>query len=141
MNRIGFINELCSAFDLTADNIFALGQKHGWLEYEDELFGNDEITRKHMARILHMFLLKEMGICDIPDIRKAECLRDLYDCRVCSGHVAQVYLRGIMDAKSLGADPGFLWFDLEGTCESSVIRETIRHTVETVRKYKTQRAV
>ncbi len=138
MNRIGFINELCSAFDLTAENIFALGQEHGWLEYEDELFGNEQITRKHMARILHMFLLKEMRICDIPDIRKAECLRDLYDCRVCAGHVAQVYLRGIMDAKTLGTDNDFLWFDLEAADESSVIRESIRRTVELVSNEKTQ---
>ncbi len=138
MNRIDFINELRSAFDLTAENIFALGQEHGWLEYEDELFGNEQITRKHMARILHMFLLKEMGICDISDIRKAECLRDLYDCRVCACHVAQVYLRGIMDAKTLGADNDFLWFDLETADESSVIRESIIRTVELVSNKKTQ---
>lgn len=140
MNRIDFISELCSAFDLAADNIFAQGQEKGWLEYEDELFSGEQIIRKQMARILHMFLLKAMGISDIPDIRNAEVLCDLYDCRVCAGHVAQVYLRGIMDAKTLGGNDGFLWFDLDGTCEPAEISESIRRTLELVNKDNTMNA-
>lgn len=136
MKRILFITELCSAFDLRPDNVFGLGQERGWLEYEDELFCNDQITRKQMARIIHMFLLKEKGISDIPDISRAEVLRDLYDCRVCAGHVAQVYLRGIMDAVKLDKEGKVLFFDLEGTDDKSDIYESIRRTAETVNKLR-----
>ena len=35
----------------------------------------------------------------MPDISKAYVLKDLFDCRVCANHIAQVYLRGIMEAE------------------------------------------
>ena len=59
-------------------------------------------------------LLKVCGLSDL-DMSGAKGLKDLYDCRVCANHIAQVYMRGIMDAKDLKRDGGFLWFDLEGT--------------------------
>ncbi len=118
---------------MTPESVFALGQEHGWLEYEDELFCNEPVSRKQEARIIHMFILKEEGIKDIPDISRAEALRDLYDCRVCANHVAQVYLRGIMDAKDIAVNGGFLIFDLDATDDMSVIRETIRRTAEMVK--------
>ena len=118
---------------MNPENVFAFGQEHGWLEYEDELFCNETVTRKQEARIIHMFILKEKGIKDIPDISRAEVLRDLYDCRVCANHVAQVYLRGIMDAKDLAVNGGFLLFDPDGTDDMTVIRETIRRTAEIVK--------
>ena len=133
MIRADFINELYSAFGMNPENVFAFGQEHGWLEYEDELFCNETVTRKQEARIIHMFILKEKGIKDIPDISRAEVLRDLYDCRVCANHVAQVYLRGIMDAKDLAVNGGFLLFDPDGTDDMIVIRETIRRTAEIVK--------
>ena len=118
---------------MNPENVFAFGQEHGWLEYEDELYGNEPVSRKQEARIIHMFILKEEGIKDIPDISRAEVLRDLYDCRVCANHIAQVYLRGIMEAKDIAVNGGFLLFDLEGYDEQTVIMETIRRTAEMVK--------
>ena len=132
MTREMFIESLLKTFGVESWNALAYGMEHGWLEYEDELCKNDPVTRKHIARILHMFLLKEKGICDLPDIGGAGVLRDLYDCRVCANHVAQIYLRGIMDAKDLASDGGFLWFDLDGEDSQENIHEYIRRTVETV---------
>ena len=57
------------------------------------------------------------GIKDLDNIDPAEILRDLYDCRVCVNHIAQIYLRGIMDAikmESATGDPFFI-FDGKGT--------------------------
>lgn len=136
MTREGFIRLLCASFGETAGDICSAGREKGWLEQEDELFRHEEISRKCMARIIHMYLLKEKGIADLPDISKAQVLHDLYDCRVCANHVAQVYLRGIMDAGDLAVNGGFLWFDLAGTVDEAAIKESIRRTVETVSNYK-----
>lgn len=132
MTRKEFILALCRAFEADNNDIFIRGQKNGWLEYEDELYSDDSVTRKNIARIIHMYLLKELYIPDLYDIQKAEVLRDLYDCRTCANHVAQVYLRGIMDARDLAASGGFIWFDLDGIDESSVIDEYLRRAVSVV---------
>ena len=132
MTRKDFIMALCRAFEADSNDIFIRGQKNGWLEYEDELYSDDPVTRKTVARIIHMYLIKEHCVPDLPDIRKAEVLRDLYDCRICANHVAQVYLRGIMDARDLAAAGGFMWFDLDGIDESSVINEYLRCAVSVV---------
>ena len=113
MTREEFIEKLCLVFGEDACGIYDRGRREGWLEQEDDLFRKDNITRKNVARILHMYLLKVKGIKDLPDISKAEVLRDLYDCRVCANHVAQMYLRGIMDARNIARDGEFLWFDLD----------------------------
>lgn len=124
MTRDAFIKQLCKVFGDDLESIYARGLNNGWLEYEDELFRNDPINRKVIARIIHMYLLKERGIADIQDISKAQVLHDLYDCRVCVNHVAQIYLRGIMNAKDLNiSSGGFLWFDLYGEDEESSTEE------------------
>lgn len=125
-----FIESLCRAFGTGQEDHISYGLQNGWLEYGDELNSDEPVLRKNEARILHMFLLKEIGIKDLQDIQKAGELRDLYDCRVCANHVAQVYLRGIMDAKDLAAKGGFLWFDLEGEDDGVLIGEHIRRLLE-----------
>ncbi|MBO4637164.1 MAG: hypothetical protein J5685_08485 [Clostridiales bacterium] len=114
MTTDAFIRELCSIFGEEYEGVYDRAVKCGWLDTEDLLFKDRTITRKNAARIIHMYLLKVSGLSDISGISGAEKLRDLYDCRVCTNHVAQVYLRGIMDAKDLSKDGGFLWFDLDG---------------------------
>jgi hypothetical protein len=133
MTRELFIKRLCQSFGDKREDVFKFGQDHGWLDYEDELYKDDPVSRKVMARIFHMYLLKEKGVSDLTDIGEAAELRDLYDCRVCANHVAQVYLRGIMDAKDLSAKGGFMWFDLDGEDEQTVIEEYIRRIVEVVK--------
>ena len=108
-----FINELCIKAGIVQEGVFERGRKEGWLEAEDEVFKDSPITRKNVARICHMYLLKVMNIADL-DMSGANKLRDLYDCRVCANHIAQVYMHGIMDAKNIMRDGEFLWFDLDG---------------------------
>ena len=123
MTREQFVKRLLEVFHEDAGDVFSKGLENGWLEYEDELYREDEITRKNIARIIHMYLLKEQNIQDIKDISKAGELRDLYDCRVCVNHVAQIYLRGIMGAKDLASTGGFLWFDHNGEDDPDAIEE------------------
>ena len=130
MTTGAFIESLCRAFGIWQDDCISYGLQKGWLEYGDELYSDEPVLRKNEARIFHMFLLKELGIKDLQDIQKAGELRDLYDCRVCANHVAQVYLRGIMDAKDLAVKGEFLWFDIEGEDDGVLIREHIRRLME-----------
>ncbi len=126
-----FISELCKASGIDTEGIFGRGRKDGWLEAEDEIHKDRQITRKNVARICHMFLLKVRKISDM-DINKADCLRDLYDCRVCANHIAQVYLRGIMDASDIRRGGGFLVFGPEGIDDD----ETNRRHIERLVSYK-----
>ena len=123
MTREQFIQRLLEVFEEDTADVFSNGLEKGWLEFEDQLYRDDVITRKNIARIIHMYLLKEKGIPDLQDISKAGELRDLYDCRVCANHVAQIYLRGIMGSKEFSAKGGFLWFDLNGEDDDHSIEE------------------
>ncbi len=109
-----FVIELCRITGMESDGIYANGRKNGWLEAEDEISKDRPLTRKKAARIFHMYLLKVLHVNDL-DISGAKDLRDLYDCRICANHIAQAYMRGIMNARELKRDGGFLWFDLNGT--------------------------
>ena len=108
-----FLGELCQKAGMKSDGIYARGRIEGWLEAEDEVLKDRPVTRKNVARICHMYLQKVMKVNDL-DISGAKELKDLYDCRVCANHIAQVYMRGIMDAKNIKRDGEFLWFDLNG---------------------------
>ena len=123
MTREQFIKRLLEVFGEDTGDVFSKGLENGWLEFEDKLYRDNEINRKNIARIIHLYLLKEKGISDLKDISKAGELRDLYDCRVCANHVAQVYLRDIMSAKELSVNGGFLWFDLNGEDDSAAIED------------------
>ena len=120
MTTEDFIRELCDKAGIPFAGVFERGRKEGWLDAEDEVFKDKQITRKNAARICHMYLLKVMNVTDL-DISGARSLRDLYDCRVCANHIAQVYMRGIMDAKNIKRDGEFLWFDLNGEDDDAYI--------------------
>lgn len=130
MTREQFIKRLLEVFGEDTGDVFSKGLENGWLEFEDKLYHEDEINRKNIARIIHLYLLKEKGISDLKDISKAAELRDLYDCRVCANHVAQVYLRDIMSAKELSVNGGFLWFDLNGEDDSAAIEDYLIRAYE-----------
>ena len=78
MTRLEFIQRLLEIFGEDTVDVFSNGLENGWLEFEDKLYRDDEINRKNIARIIHMYLLKVMGISDLQDISKASELRDLY---------------------------------------------------------------
>ena len=79
-------------------DILRYGHFRGWLEDSDERNPDAPLNRQTAARIIHLFMLIELGIPDLQDITPATTLKDLYTCRVCANHIAQVYTRGIMGA-------------------------------------------
>ncbi len=54
-----------------------------------------KLTKKIAARIIHEFMV---NILKWPDLewKGAGKLKDIYDCRVCAGAIAQVYERGLL---------------------------------------------
>lgn len=62
-------------------------------EYE---LPNAAVTRQSAARIAHKMLIKAYNEQDDENWTAAEALADLYDCRICVMHIAQVYVKGIM---------------------------------------------
>ncbi|MCR4793174.1 MAG: hypothetical protein K5871_10505 [Lachnospiraceae bacterium] len=69
----------------------------GWIEARDIPECTWPIKRKDAARILHMYMQRIRGASDLADISPAGVLLDLYDCRTCVNHIAQVFLHGWMD--------------------------------------------
>ncbi len=90
-----------SATSLTLSELLRYGHFRGWLEDSDERHPETLLNRKTAARIIHQFMVVELHVSDIADISAAEKLRDLYTCRVCANHIAQVYARGIMGAEEV----------------------------------------
>lgn len=84
---------------LEAAAIMQQGLYNGWLEEVDILWAKKAIERRAAARIIHQFLRKECKEVDEIDWNPAKQLKDLYDCRTCVNHVAQVFVKGIMGAK------------------------------------------
>ncbi|MBE6023746.1 MAG: rhodanese-like domain-containing protein [Cellulosilyticum sp.] len=80
--------------------IMQYGRYNGWLEEADILWANKAIERRVAARIIHQFLRKECREMDEADWNLARQLGDLYDCRTCVNHVAQVFVKGVMGVKS-----------------------------------------
>ena len=98
-----FIFQLASRFlpelKLTEHNLYLYGRQKGWLEDEDERFKSELLNKRNAARIIHNFMLKELNIPDSLNIDKAKELLDLYSCRTCANHIAQVYVKDIMTAE------------------------------------------
>ena len=84
---------------LTLPELLRFGHFRGWLEDADERNPTAPLNRQTAARITHEFLRLELQIPDLTDITPATKLKDLYTCRACANHIAQVYTRGIMKAK------------------------------------------
>ena len=90
-----------SAASLTLSELLRYGHFRGWLEDSDERHPENFLNRQTAARIIHQFMVVELHMSDVADISAAEKLRDLYTCRVCANHIAQVYARGIMGAEEV----------------------------------------
>lgn len=61
-----------------------------------------DIKRNNAAAVLHVYLRDSLGYKDITndtELKKAYLLKDIYDCRRCVNDIAQVYVRGLMEAK------------------------------------------
>lgn len=77
-------------------------RQKGWLEEQDELWADRPIERRQAARIVHEFLRIQFGETEVRDWNPAKGIKDLYHCRACARHIAQVYLKGIMDLQNDG---------------------------------------
>ena len=109
-----------SGASLTLSELLRYGHFRGWLEDCDGRHPGTLLNRQTAARIIHQFMVVELGVPDIADIKEAERLRDLYTCRVCANHIAQVYLRGIMGAREIDGVDGLLSEDT-GAAQSVLI--------------------
>ncbi len=87
---------------LSLSQLLRYGHFRLWLEDSDESHPQAPLNRQTAARIIHEFLRIEKHIPELTDISPALALKDLYSCRVCANHIAQVYSRGIMSAKNKG---------------------------------------
>jgi len=79
--------------------VMQIALRHGWMTPEDAALPKEPLRRNEAARILHEFLRRELGEADEENWDAAKSLKDLYDCRTCVAHVAQVYCKGIMEAR------------------------------------------
>lgn len=74
------------------------GYRRGWLSDQDVIAWEKNIQRRTIARIVHEILRIERGEKDEKNWQGAKYLKDLYDCHTCVNHVAQVYVKGIMES-------------------------------------------
>jgi len=115
-------------------DIPSIAYSEGWLEAQDISGADNNIKRSDAARILHLYIREKLQLKDLPDISKAEVLKDLYDCRICVNHIAQVYLRGLM--KPIEIDlPGknsFLIFDSKSLLTTEETVSAIRKITEII---------
>lgn len=58
----------------------------------------DTMDRRHVAQTVHEYLLNTLHEADDENWDAAKELQDLYDCRVCVTHIAQMYVKGIIPA-------------------------------------------
>lgn len=95
-----FVGVLLSRLDICdSGDALTYGLHQGWLEEQDKTVWQKPIERRAAARIVHEFLRREWGQQDEQDWGPARKLKDLYDCRTCANHVAQVFAKGIMTGK------------------------------------------
>ena len=101
--------------NLLSQKDLAYGHSRGWLEDQDERFCDKLLDRRTAARIIHRYMKIELVVPDLTDISSANVLADLYTCRACVNDVAQVFLRGIMQARQVERDGKIIEiFDMGG---------------------------
>lgn len=84
--------------------VLQYGYQRGWLEAQDMCTGQKKPERRDVARIVHQFIKIELMEADEPEWNEAKQLLDLYDCRVCVNHVAQIFCKGIMKEREIHGD-------------------------------------
>lgn len=107
------------------------GLKRSWLEPSDVARKEEALLRKEAARIVHNFLRLELSEADELDGSPAYVLQDLFDCRVCAGHIIQVYVKGVMEAGVL--PDGRLVFDADKPVSEEEAQEIL------VRMFRTKK--
>lgn len=88
----------------------------------------DVLTRKRCAVIIHRYLQETLKEKDVINIERAYKIKDLFDCRICANHIAQVVLKGIMDVRKYPGD--ILMFELEKEVVPEEISNIVKRTVD-----------
>lgn len=86
---------------LLGHSMYAAEDRMGRADSEVPQKPQELITRKTAAGIIHRALLLS-GEADEEGIDAAWQLKDLYTCKTCVNHIAQVYSKGIMTAQETG---------------------------------------
>lgn len=111
--------ELITTEQLTAIMLRAAGSFSAFEEYDEDLYKEralnrgiitdydiinwkNAVERRSAARIIHQTMYYELGERDEDDWSAAEALADLYSCNTCVNHIAQVYVKGIMQGREEG---------------------------------------
>lgn len=102
LDRFLTLLQSCSEITYSPQELYQLGV----LEEIDlmDLFG--PLPRGSAARILHLYLKKIRYEPDLEEWNRAGNLADLYDCRTCVQHIAQVVEKGIMEPDTLKTAQG-----------------------------------
>ena len=87
--------------NLSLTELLRYGHFRLWIEDQDESHPENPLNRQTAARILHDFLRIECGLNDLQNISQATKIKDLYTCRVCTNHIAQVCARGLMHPQEI----------------------------------------
>lgn len=98
-----FVSELSQTLaqgqelEVLLKNRLEAGRRLGWIEEQDIINGERRLDRRTCARLLHMYRKLVLGIKDAADITSAYDIKDLFDCRVCANHIAQMVIQGVME--------------------------------------------
>lgn len=114
--------------NMADDELFREAYIMNVIDNQDYLHPDDYITRKAAARIIHHTLLYLLDEIDVSDIRPANVLIDLYDCRTCVLHIAQVYCKGIMGSKTItdkSSSKTYEIFDMNSGIEHEEMKQII----------------
>ena len=121
---VDFEEKLLNLLNICCDNDISDNIKCKYnIKYKYNIFASlssydpsKPLDRKAAAAIVHCFLLNGLEEEDEGSTEPAFELADIYECRLCSSHIAQVYCKGIMEARK-GRDEnspgsGAVYFDL-----------------------------
>lgn len=125
-------NRSCAA-DGT-QGLMEYGRRRGWLEAQDILEADSVLQRRRAAAILHGFLKQECGEADEREWGPSKNLADLYECRVCAAHVAQIYTKGIMEGKFLENPGQVLYFGMQDPVSALEAGEIVRRALDPGRR-------
>lgn len=108
---------------LLEKNIYEVGVGTVHVDYDILQQPGELIKRRTVAGIIHQVLLCR-GEADEEHVEAALVLKDLYNCRTCVNHIAQVYTKGIMEEW----DNGLFGVDENLTCNEA--KELMRRVLD-----------
>lgn len=93
---MGFQDRYEPAISKESSKYLDYALQRGIIEDLDITNMSSPIQRRNAARIVHNTLIEVLHEKDEDEWSEAEAIKDLYSCRTCVMHIAQVYVKGIM---------------------------------------------